>query len=81
MSAREAFENLGFNYVIEDKYGIEYLDSDVKYGREGVRSIYVDKEGNITATQGIYDGETYLELSKDMLVAVLIQLREFDIKL
>ena len=82
MTAREKFKSLGFTKVIEDKYGIEYQDGEVEWGR---KSIFIDKQGNVTAEQYSYAyGElapVSLELSKDMLTAVLMQLKEFDIEL
>lgn len=83
MTAREKFKSLGFWNVVEEEYSIEYLDGDTKYGILGVKSIYIGKDGSVIAEEGSNDdyGNFSFELSKDLMTAIFMQLKEFGIEL
>ena len=81
MSAKELFAKAGFTYCIENKGSVDYYDSNPNYFCLGDRNIAITDDGTVYAEQNsIHEDNSPFELSKDLVIAIVAQLREFGIK-
>ena len=77
MEARKQFEKIGFPWCHEYPGGIEYADDTGL----GSNHICIDKDGNVMAYQEtVHEGDTPIDITWDMMKAVIRQLREFGLK-
>lgn len=80
MTAKEMFANSGFVYCIEREGCVDYYESNPEYICLGDRSISILGDGTVYAEQiTIHEDNSPFELSKDLIIAIATQLREFGI--
>lgn len=76
--AKKQFEELGFIYRREYYGGVEYADDDGL----GSNHILIDRDGSVMAYQEtVHEGDTPIDITYDMMRAVVQQLREFEVRL